>query len=61
MSIKKALNNEILPNRKERPIKIVQFGEGNFLMSFFDWMVYQAIKALKYDGSIALTCPLDYD
>ena len=22
----------------------MQVGEGNFLMSFFDWMVYQAIK-----------------
>ena len=43
------------------PIKIMQVGEGNFLMSFFDWMVYQAIKVGKYDGSIALTCPLDYD
>lgn len=30
-------------------------------MSFFDWMIYQAIKAGKFDGSIALTCPLNYD
>ena len=43
------------------PIKIMQVGEGNFLMSFFDWMVDQAIKAGKYDGSIALTCPLNHD
>ncbi len=43
------------------PIKIMQVGEGNFLMSFFDWMVYQAIKSGKYDGSIALTCPLNHD
>lgn len=43
------------------PIKIMQVGEGNFLMSFFDWMVYQAIKAGKFDGSIALTCSLNYD
>ena len=43
------------------PVKIMQVGEGNFLMSFFDWMVDQAIKAGKYDGSIALTCPLNYD
>ena len=43
------------------PIKIMQVGEGNFLMSFFDWMVYQAIKIGKYDGSIALTCPLNHN
>ncbi len=43
------------------PVKIMQVGEGNFLTSFFDWMVDQAIKAGKYNGSIALTCPLNYD
>lgn len=41
------------------PVKIMQIGEGNFLMSFFDWMVYQMIKAGKYDGSIALSCSLN--
>ena len=43
------------------PIKIMQVGEGNFLMSFFDWMIDKAIKAGNYDGSIALTCPLNND
>jgi tagaturonate reductase len=43
------------------PIKIMQVGEGNFLTSFFDWMVYKAIVAGKYEGSIALTCPLNFD
>ena len=36
------------------PIRIMQVGEGNFLMSFFDWMVYQAIKAGKYDKNLEL-------
>ena len=40
----KALNNEILPNRKERPIKIVQFGEGNFLRAFVDWMIQEGVQ-----------------
>ena len=43
------------------PIRIMQVGEGNFLMSFFDWMVDRAIKEGNFDGSIALTCPLNYD
>lgn len=43
------------------PVKIMQIGEGNFLMSFFDFMVDKAIKAGNFDGSIALTCPLNYD
>lgn len=41
------------------PVKIMQIGEGNFLMSFFDWMVDKSIKSGKYEGSIALTCPLN--
>lgn len=43
------------------PIRVMQIGEGNFLTSFFDWMLYKAIKAGKYDGSVALTCPLNFD
>ena len=43
------------------PIKVMQIGEGNFLTSFFDWMIYKAIEAGKYEGSIALTCPLNFD
>ncbi|ADL51990.1 tagaturonate reductase [Clostridium cellulovorans] len=43
------------------PIKVMQIGEGNFLTSFFDWMLYKAIEAGKYEGSVALTCPLDFD
>ena len=27
------------------PIRVMQIGEGNFLTSFFDWMLYKAIKA----------------
>lgn len=27
------------------PIKVMQIGEGNFLTSFFDWMLYKAIEA----------------
>lgn len=53
----KALNNEILPNRKERPIKIVQFGEGNFLRAFVDWMIQELNDAGVYNGNIAVVQP----
>ncbi|MDS0526443.1 tagaturonate reductase [Clostridium sp. SHJSY1] len=45
----------------DSPIKVMQIGEGNFLTSFFDWMLYKAIVAGKYEGSVALTCPLNFD
>ena len=35
-------------NKPERPIKIMQFGEGNFLRAFVDWI----IQSLNDDGAI---------
>lgn len=37
----KELNNQTV-GRMERPVKIVQFGEGNFLRAFVDWMIQKA-------------------
>ncbi|MDE7256983.1 MAG: tagaturonate reductase, partial [Clostridia bacterium] len=35
-------------NKPERPVKIMQFGEGNFLRAFVDWI----IQSLNDDGAI---------
>ena len=35
-------------DKPERPIKIMQFGEGNFLRAFVDWI----IQRLNDDGAI---------
>lgn len=37
----KTLNKEII-NKKKRPIKVLQIGEGNFLRAFVDWFLQQA-------------------
>jgi len=50
----KILNNSIIENRLERPIKIVQFGEGNFLRAFVDWMLQKLNNAGIYNGDIAV-------
>lgn len=39
------------------PIKVLQIGEGNFLRGFFDWMLHEARKQGRYDGSIAVVQP----
>ena len=31
--------NKAKTGKKERPIKVVQFGEGNFLRGFVDYMI----------------------
>lgn len=33
------LLNKIMTKKKERPVKVLQFGEGNFLRAFVDYMI----------------------
>ncbi len=43
---------------KEMPVKIVQFGEGNFLRAFVDYMVDKLNAQDIFNGSIAIFQPL---
>ncbi len=49
---------EIKDNQKKKAIKVIQFGEGNFLRAFVDWMVHKANVEGGYDGGIAVVQPL---
>ncbi len=40
------------------PIKVLQFGEGNFLRAFVDYAFYKLNKELGFDAGIALVQPL---
>lgn len=55
----KALNESVL-KKKERPIRVVQFGEGNFLRGFVDYMLDIANETNHFDGSIILVKPIEY-
>ncbi|AOZ93586.1 tagaturonate reductase [Paenibacillus crassostreae] len=39
--------------------KIVQFGEGNFLRAFVDWMVYVMNQEANFNGSVVVVQPLE--
>ena len=47
-------------NRVDRPIKVVQFGEGNFLRAFVDYMLDIANEKGVFDGSIAIVKPISF-
>ena len=47
--------NKAKTGKKERPIKVVQFGEGNFLRGFVDYMIDIANEQGKFDGDIVLS------
>ncbi len=43
----------------KRPIKVIQFGEGNFLRAFVDWMIQKMNDEGGYNGGIAVVQPLE--
>nr|WP_321411087.1 tagaturonate reductase [uncultured Carboxylicivirga sp.] len=52
------LSNETL-KREEYPVKILQFGEGNFLRAFVDWMINKANKEIGFNRGVAIVQPLE--
>lgn len=53
------LNKEMLEVKK-RPIKVLQFGEGNFLRAFVDYMFDICNEKGLFDGSIAIVKPIEF-
>ncbi len=45
---------------KKRPIKVLQFGEGNFLRAFVDYMFDICNEKGLFDGSIVLAKPIEF-
>lgn len=52
--------NKKMTGKKERPVKVVQFGEGNFLRAFVDYMIDIANEQGKFDGDIVLIKPIEF-
>ena len=47
-------------NRKTLPIRLLQFGEGNFLRAFVDYMIDKANEAGIMDCGIAIVKPIEF-
>lgn len=52
--------NEMFPEKKSRPIKVLQFGEGNFLRAFVDYMFDILNEKAGFDGNIAVIKPIEF-
>lgn len=55
----KTINREMV-HAPERPVKVVQFGEGNFLRGFVDYMIDIANEKGLFNGSIVLIKPIEF-
>ncbi len=49
--------NNATADKKQHTVRILQFGEGNFLRAFFDWMIDVANSQGITDSSIAIVSP----
>ncbi len=45
--------------KKELPVKVIQYGEGNFLRAFVDWMIDILNEKGDFNGSVAVVQPLE--
>ena len=43
-----------------RPVKVMQFGEGNFLRAFVDWIINSVNKAGSFDGGVVVVQPMPF-
>ena len=53
------LNASLAP-APSRPVKVLQFGEGNFLRAFVDYMIDIANEKTDFNGSIVLVKPIAF-
>ena len=54
----KALNKRTAP-KSVMPERIIQFGEGNFLRAFVDWIIYNMDQRTDFNSSVVVVQPID--
>ena len=54
----KELNKRTAP-KSYAPEKIIQFGEGNFLRAFVDWIIYNMNQKTDFNGSVVVVQPIE--
>lgn len=52
------LNRETAGNLPAHPERVIQFGEGNFLRAFCDWIIQRMNDELDFNSSIAVVQPI---
>ncbi|WP_186756696.1 tagaturonate reductase [Echinicola salinicaeni] len=54
----KTLNRQNIPQFPERPVKVLQFGEGNFLRGFVDWIIDIMNEKTDFNGDVQIIQPI---
>lgn len=53
------LNKDLFKNYKKYPEKVLQFGEGNFLRAFVDWIIDDMNTKNLFNGSVVVVQPIN--
>lgn len=53
------LNRNNINQNEPYPVKVAQFGEGNFLRAFVDWILDNLNEKGNFDGSVTLIQPIE--
>ncbi len=48
-----------ISEKNEAPVKVLQFGEGNFMRGFIDWQIQQLNNQQLFKGNVAIIQPLE--
>ncbi len=51
---------QTVKEKKARKVKVMQFGEGNFLRAFIDWIINSMNKANVFDGGVVVVQPMPF-
>ncbi|MFC7339259.1 tagaturonate reductase [Haloferula chungangensis] len=55
----KALNRSTAGDLPNYPERVIQFGEGNFLRAFVDWMIQRMNQTVDFNSSVAIVQPIE--
>ena len=54
------MNVKDIKKRENRPVKALQFGEGNFLRAFVDWIIDNLNERSDFNGNVMMVQPLPH-
>lgn len=55
----KKLNKSYFPFQTKHPVKVIQFGEGNFMRAFVDWQIQQMNNQNIFNGHVSIVQPIN--
>ena len=51
--------NRTIVSRNQYPTKVIQFGEGNFLRAFVDWIIWNTNQKIDFNAGVVVVQPIE--